>query len=206
MSITLRTVHTRVVFWPGQQRRTLPEGTVAPRFRRRFWRAKKPPITEALVLLLAALPTSREFRFFRDTPTNPIDQSAIFYCDFRRKSLAQSPRRREDRSAMSRFARSNDYGRAFVAALVSLGFFWALALSASPQLHQRVHPDANRAEHNCAATMIAAGSYDHAAYPPLVSAPVPAVQFSKIQALIPCWVQSPFLGACIFEHAPPARG
>jgi hypothetical protein len=194
------------VFWPGQQRRTLPEGIVASRSRRGFWRAKKPPITEALVLPLAALPTSREFRFFRNTPTNPIDQSAIFYCDFRRKSLAQSPRRREDRSAMSRFARSNNYGRAFVAAFVSIGFFWALAVSASPQLHQRVHKDANRVEHNCAATMIASGSYDHSVQVPLVSAPVPAIQFSKIPALTPCWVQSPFLGACIFEHAPPARG
>jgi hypothetical protein len=107
---------------------------------------------------------------------------------------------------MSTFARSNNYGRAFVAALVSLGFFWALALSASPQLHQRVHPDANRVEHNCAVTMIASGSYDHAAHPPLVSAPALAIQFSTIPALAPCWVQSPFLGACIFEHAPPARG
>ena len=107
-------------------------------------------------------------------------------------------------SAMSRFARSRNPGRAFVAICVSTGFLWALALSASPQLHQRVHADANRAEHNCAATMIASGNYDHAAHPPLVSAPAPAVQFSKIQALTPCWVQSPFLGACIFEHAPPA--
>jgi hypothetical protein len=55
-------------------------------------------------------------------------------------------------------------------------------------------------------TMIASGSYNHAAHPPLVSAPIPPVQFSTILALIPCWVQSPFLGACIFEHAPPARG
>ena len=106
---------------------------------------------------------------------------------------------------MSTFARSNNSRRAIIAAFVSAGFLWALALSASPQLHQRVHPDANRAEHNCVATMIAAGSYDHPAHPPLVSAPVPAIQFSKIPALIPCWVQSPFLGACIFEHAPPAR-
>jgi hypothetical protein len=106
---------------------------------------------------------------------------------------------------MSRFARSNDYGRAFVAALVSIGFFWALALSASPQLHQRVHADANRVEHSCAATMIASGSYDHATHPPLVSADALVPQFSKIPALTPCWVQSPFLGACIFEHAPPVQ-
>src|SRR5437660_8166469 len=106
---------------------------------------------------------------------------------------------------MSTFARSNNYGRAFVAVFVSVGFLWALALSASPQLHQRVHKDANRVEHNCAATMIASGSYDHAAHPPLLSAPVPVIHFSKISALTPQWVESPFLGACIFEHAPPAH-
>src|SRR5438874_10359421 len=107
---------------------------------------------------------------------------------------------------MSRFARSTNQARAFIAICVSAAFLWALALSASPQLHQRVHKDANRVEHNCAVTMITSGSYDHAAQVPLVSAPVPALQFSKIPALSPCWVQSPFLGACILEHAPPARG
>ncbi len=105
---------------------------------------------------------------------------------------------------MKMLARSINHERAFVAGLLSAAFLWALALSASPQLHQRVHRDANRAEHNCAVTMIASGSYDHAAHAPLVSAPVSAVEFSKIPALIPRWVQSPFLGACIFEHAPPA--
>jgi hypothetical protein len=105
---------------------------------------------------------------------------------------------------MSMLARSNNYGRAFVAAFVSAAFLCALALSASPQLHQRVHKDANRVEHNCAATMIASGIYNHAAHPPLLSGPVPVIHFSKIPALTPQWVESPFLGACIFEHAPPA--
>src|SRR5260370_13291143 len=100
---------------------------------------------------------------------------------------------------MSRFALSNNCGRALVAAFVSAAFLWALALSASPQLHQRVHSDANRVEHNCAATMIASGNYDHAAHPPLVSAPLPSIHFSKIPALTPCCVQSPFLCACIFH-------
>jgi hypothetical protein len=105
---------------------------------------------------------------------------------------------------MRRFAGLRNHGRACIAVCVSAGFLWTLALSASPQLHQRVHPDGSRIEHNCAATMIASGSYDHASQPPLVSAPLPAHQFSKIPALTPCWVQSPFLGASIFEHAPPA--
>jgi hypothetical protein len=107
---------------------------------------------------------------------------------------------------MSTFARSRNHGRAFAAVCVFAAFLCALALSASPQLHQRVHSDANRVEHTCAVTLIASGSYDHAAHAPLVSAPVEAVQFTKIPALTPCWVQSPFLGARIFEHAPPARG
>jgi hypothetical protein len=107
---------------------------------------------------------------------------------------------------MSTFARSTNRGRAFVAPGVFVAFLWAVALNASPQLHQRVHRDANRVEHNCAVTMIASGSYNYAAHVPLVSAPIRPVQFSNILALAPCWVQSPFLGACILEHAPPARG
>jgi hypothetical protein len=107
---------------------------------------------------------------------------------------------------MSTFTRSTNRGRAFIAICISTAFLWALALSASPQLHQRIHADANRADHNCAATMIASGSYDHAAHVPLVSTPVPAIHFSQIPALTPQRVESPFLGAHIFEHAPPARG
>jgi len=106
---------------------------------------------------------------------------------------------------MSMLARSNKYGRAFVAAFVSAAFLCALVLSASSQLHQRVHRDANRVEHTCAVTMITSGSYDHAAHGPLVSAPVSALPFFDIPALTSCWVQSPFLGARIFEHAPPSH-
>ena len=112
----------------------------------------------------------------------------------------------EARDAMSTVPRSTNRGRAFISIFVSAAFLWALALSASPQLHQRVHKDANRVEHNCAATMIASGSYDHSAHPPVVSAPARALQFSKILALTPQWVAVSFLGARIYEHAPPARG
>jgi len=94
--------------------------------------------------------------------------------------------------------------RACVAVFVSAAFLWMLVLSASPQLHARVHADANRTDHVCAITLIASGSYEHAAQPTLISADALVSQFSEIPALTPCWVQSPFLGACIFEHAPPA--
>ena len=105
---------------------------------------------------------------------------------------------------MRTFACSINRGRAFVAIFISTGFLYALALSASPQLHQRVHADANRIEHNCAATIIASGSYDHASHPPLVSADALIPQFSKIPALTSCWVQSLLFGSHIFAHAPPA--
>ena len=123
----------------------------------------------------------------------------------RKKSLAQYNSGRETRSAMSTSGHSTSRGRALVAGFLSVAFLWALALSASPLLHQRFHPDANRVEHSCAVMMIASGSYNHVSHPPLVILPVPIIQFSKVSALIPFWVESPFLVARIFEHAPPAR-
>lgn len=101
--------------------------------------------------------------------------------------------------------KGNTMPRAFVAAFLSVAFLWTLALSASPQLHERFHPDANRVEHTCAVTFVVSGGYDHVAHAPAISSPVEVVQFSVIPALDPQWVQSPFLGASIFEHAPPAR-
>jgi hypothetical protein len=93
----------------------------------------------------------------------------------------------------------------FISAVVSAAFLWTLALSASPQLHERVHRDANSPNHTCVVTVIASGSYDHSAHAPLITAPVPTAQFSKLPALSSQWVQSPFLRASIFEHAPPSN-
>jgi hypothetical protein len=93
--------------------------------------------------------------------------------------------------------------RAFVATFLCLAFLWTLALSASPQLHQRVHRDANRGDHVCAVTMVNSGNYDHSPAAPLVSTPAPIDQFSPTSALTPQWVQPPFLVASVFEHAPP---
>ena len=81
---------------------------------------------------------------------------------------------------------------------------FALGLAASPQLHARFHPDAGSSNHECAVTLIASGKYEQADAPPAVCAPQPAVVFEKIPSLASVWVAAPFLGACIFEHAPPA--
>jgi hypothetical protein len=91
-----------------------------------------------------------------------------------------------------------------VASGVLATFLLALGLAASPQLHARFHPDAGSPNHECAVTLIASGKYEQADAPPALVAPQPAVVFEKIPALAPVWVAAPFLGACIFEHAPPA--
>ncbi len=93
--------------------------------------------------------------------------------------------------------------RASVAILASAAFLWTLTLSVSPQLHERVHPDANKVEHTCAATFIASGNYDHTPIALLIRAPVPLGEF-EISELTPRWIQPVFLVAAVFEHAPPA--
>src|SRR5713101_5533636 len=60
--------------------------------------------------------------------------------------------------------------RAFVAVVTSAAFLWTLTLSVSPQLHERIHPDANRVDHSCAVTFVASGNYNHSPLAPLVSA------------------------------------
>jgi hypothetical protein len=95
--------------------------------------------------------------------------------------------------------------RAVVATFVSVAFLWTLVLGVSPQLHGRVHSDATKTGHTCAVTFIVSGSCNHAAHVPLVSPPIPVIQFSTIATLTPQWVESPFLGASILEHAPPAH-
>jgi len=100
--------------------------------------------------------------------------------------------------------RSSRSDRAVAATFLCLAFLWTLAPRVSPQLHQRVHRDANRGDHVCAVTMVASGNYDHSPAVPLVSVPALIDQSSPILALTPQWVESAFLLARIFEHAPPA--
>ncbi len=106
---------------------------------------------------------------------------------------------------MSNPPRSVNRGRPFTAVLITAAFVWTLLLSVSPQLHQRIHSDAKQVDHICAVTFVSTGSYEHAAQPPLSGALFQAVQFSKIAPLHPSWVESPFLAASIFEHAPPVN-
>jgi hypothetical protein len=111
----------------------------------------------------------------------------------------------QDRCAMNRSVRSHSCAYALVSAIVFAAFSWTLLVGVSPQLHARIHPDANGANHTCAITLIVSGSYEHAAQPPLVSAPQSRVYFPLRAALTSNWVKPLFLSAHIFAHAPPAH-
>jgi hypothetical protein len=118
------------------------------------------------------------------------------------KFLAQFLAQGQARVAMNGTTRAR--AGVFVAACIGVAFAWTLLLSVSPQLHQRIHPDANRVEHTCAVTFVASGTYEHSAALLLI-APVTANTFARIADLNPAWVLSAFLGASIFEHAPPVN-
>jgi len=79
-----------------------------------------------------------------------------------------------------------------------------LGVSVAPNLHERLHPT-GASFHECAVTLIASGSCHYNAAPPLIIAPTTALHLSKIPALSPQWIESPFLKASVFEHAPPAH-
>jgi hypothetical protein len=93
---------------------------------------------------------------------------------------------------------------ALVSAATFVSVAFALVFAVAPQLHERIHASAAQPTHECAVTLIAHGNYEHGNTPQFVVVPQPAVRFATIPALKPVWVASPFLGASVFEHAPPA--
>jgi len=78
-----------------------------------------------------------------------------------------------------------------------------LGFSVAPNLHERLHPTA-ASLHECAVTLITSGSCHYGAVPPQLIAPTDAFQLSKTPLLGQHWVESPFLAAHVFAHAPPA--
>ena len=93
--------------------------------------------------------------------------------------------------------------RAAVALAALSAFLLALVLSAAPVLHEHLHSDAGHPQHECAITIVEAG-VANADEPLRTDAPQPATLFAAISVLHPVWVPALFVGACVFEHAPPA--
>jgi hypothetical protein len=92
--------------------------------------------------------------------------------------------------------------RASFATVISAAFLWALTLSVSPQLHERIHPDANQVNHSCAVTFVSSGNFNHSPVSILITAPVSYDEF-KVPELTPLWIPPIFFSAHLFAHAPP---
>lgn len=94
--------------------------------------------------------------------------------------------------------------RLAVATSLLASLFFAVVLTVAPGSHHLVHKEAGTAQHECAVTLIASGKYEVSDGPVLVSSPNSPVRWAKVPSVHTVWVAVPFLGASIFEHAPPA--
>jgi hypothetical protein len=120
------------------------------------------------------------------------------------KLLAQSQQLSQAPRPMNSSGRSQTCAHVLVASVLFAAFSWTLLVSMSPRLHGCIHRDANRSDHVCAITLIASGSYEHGAQPPVISPPQFDVRFAASAELTSTWVKPLFLSAHIFAHAPPA--
>jgi hypothetical protein len=90
-----------------------------------------------------------------------------------------------------------------LAALVMDGFTLALAMEVSPELHHKIHHDADDGDHDCLVTALQAGGCDCAMpLPPLV-----VIRWEPFLRVVPKidlqWVAPLFLIHSVLEHAPP---
>jgi hypothetical protein len=99
---------------------------------------------------------------------------------------------------------SREMTKGFIASALFGALLFAITLSLTPRLHAWIHPDSTSPDHECGVTLIASGNYEHSAAPVVLTIVQPASYFATIPSLNVVWVAVPFLGASIFEHAPPA--
>ena len=77
----------------------------------------------------------------------------------------------------------------------------AITLADAPALHERLHNF--NAQHQCAVTLVRAGSYDHAVAAPVLTQPDAAAVAGDITPPL-CRFVSATVPCSILEHAPPA--
>jgi hypothetical protein len=105
--------------------------------------------------------------------------------------------------AMARLRDTKGWQGALVCLLIA-NLLIVVVLAASPQLHHLLHQDADRSEHECAITVMLSGGSDGSLVPqvfaagailPIVHQFLPEMHSRDVAPL--------FLGAHVFEHAPP---
>ncbi len=94
--------------------------------------------------------------------------------------------------------------RVGVAALLIQALLFALFLSLAPQMHHRIHSDAQQSEHECVVTLITHGKCENFVSPPLVEPAIIPISAEQVSSIDVVFVAPQFLGGRILEHAPPA--
>ena len=93
--------------------------------------------------------------------------------------------------------------RAVIAAGSLAAFLFALVLSATPQLHEQLHGATGVGNHECAATLLASGNFQHTPLATIsLAPPAPPKIFVPTLSSVP--LVSAHLAFSLLEHAPPA--
>jgi hypothetical protein len=104
---------------------------------------------------------------------------------------------------MKRLRDAKAWRNAF-ACLLTAHLLIVVVLAASPQLHQLLHHDADQSNHECAVTLMVSGGSDGSSVPQILEAgAILPVVFDFLLEANSRDVSALFLGAHIFEHAPP---
>jgi hypothetical protein len=99
--------------------------------------------------------------------------------------------------------RSVSAAHRLVALALIIGIFWVLTLSASPQIHEWIHPDADHEDHDCAVTLFLWGGLVHSQLPPSLFAG-PLFTFLRHSTSLPPEILATlFAGQRISERGPP---
>ena len=107
----------------------------------------------------------------------------------------------------SRVHRNRRVRLAGTAIAVLLGLLWALTLAASPDLHERVHPDADHEEHDCGAMLFLSGAVGPVLAAVAFTLGPPRLPFVRFTALtLPVVRAVRPADRAVLEHAPPRLG
>ena len=92
--------------------------------------------------------------------------------------------------------------RALIASFLVCGVILSVGLAAAPQLHEWLH-QSHAPNHECAATLMSNGSWEHSACEPILAPPI-AVPVNRI-VVTPGLRVIARAEVSILEHAPPAN-
>lgn len=94
--------------------------------------------------------------------------------------------------------------RSLIAAMVAGCVLVAGLMAASPNLHERLHKDADHADHECLVTLMSSGGMDQALTAPIVLLPTVVIG-TLVRPLHSQWVEPLFLDAGVLVHGPPVQ-